>query len=61
LFAGALQSQPAAWLSYSLALQQTKGRHDRAQALHALEHGFSASPNAQVHRATACVPVSSAV
>jgi len=57
LFAGALQSQPAAWLSYSLALQQTKGRHDRGQALHALEQGFSTSPTAQVHSATACIPV----
>ncbi|KAL0025266.1 hypothetical protein WJX77_012112 [Trebouxia sp. C0004] len=46
---GALQSQPAAWLSYSLALQQTKGRHDRGRALHALEQGFAASPNAQEH------------
>ncbi len=57
MFAGALQSQAAAWLSYSLALQQTKGRHDRGQALHALEQGFSASPSAQVHSATACRPV----
>lgn len=46
--AGVLQQQPAALLSYGLALQQTKGTAAQAQALHALEQGLAASPGPQV-------------